>query len=258
MEGYDPVSRSFRIKDIITRRKSGRELRCYYRFRADRWYGGIATGDVIGCNLSCKFCWSWYFKDRPDLGSFYTSEEAFNKIMSIMRRRDLRRARLSGGEPTLSIDHLLEILRLFDESSIEFILETNGILIGFDERLARALSRYSNIIVRVSFKGVSRNEFHMLTGANPESFELQFKALENLINSGLKPGREVYPAAMIGFSRDEDIIEFSRRLTQIHPALAEVDWEYVILYPHVKKILSRAGLKPVRAVDPSNIPREMI
>jgi uncharacterized Fe-S cluster-containing radical SAM superfamily protein len=31
--------------------------RKYYRFRVDRWYGGIVTVDCVGCGLFCKFCW---------------------------------------------------------------------------------------------------------------------------------------------------------------------------------------------------------
>jgi len=54
--GYDPIVRASRVSELVCRSEGGVESRLYYRFRADRWYGGIATGDVIGCNLSCVFC----------------------------------------------------------------------------------------------------------------------------------------------------------------------------------------------------------
>jgi uncharacterized Fe-S cluster-containing radical SAM superfamily protein len=54
--GYDPIVRASRVSELVCRSEGGVESRLYYRFRADRWYGGIATGDVICCNLSCVFC----------------------------------------------------------------------------------------------------------------------------------------------------------------------------------------------------------
>lgn len=256
---YDPIERLGRVRDLVVRYVGGVELRAYYRFRADRWYGGIATGDVIGCILSCVFCWSWRFRDNPRLGVFLGPEEVFERLVEIARKRGFDKVRLSGGEPTISWSHLLDLIKLFDEeTSMTFILETNGILIGYNESYARDLARYSNIVVRVSFKGVSEEEFERLTGADRRFFEYQFKALENLLNQGLRPGVDFYPAAMIGFSRDEDIRVFLKRLEKIDPRLTEVDWEYVFLYPHVERRLRELNLKPLRAVRPGEIPREMI
>jgi uncharacterized Fe-S cluster-containing radical SAM superfamily protein len=237
---------------------SGVEQRLYYRFRGDRWYGGIATGDVIGCILSCVFCWSWRFRDNYNIGRFYSPEEAFENIYSIIRRRDLDKARLSGGEPTISIDHVTKLAELLEEKNIYFILETNGILIGYFREFAKKLAGHNNIVVRVSFKGVSEEEFEKLTGADRRFFQYQFKALENLIEEGFEPGREIYAAAMIGFSRDDDIKNFVKTLEKIDPRLTDVDWEYVFLYPHVEKKLKALGLKPLRAVKPNEIPKEMI
>lgn len=256
--GYDPIARALKVRGLVCRGDGGVESRLYYRFRADRWYGGIATGDVIGCNLSCVFCWSWRFKDNPRLGVLQEPGEVVRRLLSIARSRGFRRVRLSGGEPTICRDHLLQVAELLSGSDVEFIVETNGLLIGYDESYARDLARFDSVVVRVSFKGVSGEEFHRLTGARAEFFELQFKALENLVKAGLEPGVRVYPAAMIGFSRDEDIKSFLEKLARIHPEFLDVDWEYVIMYPHVKMRLEKLGLKPLRAVDPRGVPLEMI
>jgi len=243
---------------LVTKRISSKEHRLYYRFRGDRWYGGIATGDVIGCILSCVFCWSWRFRDNYYVGRYYSPEEAFENIYSIILRRGFDKARLSGGEPTISIDHVAELAELFEEKNITFILETNGILIGYFKEFAKKLAEHNNIVIRVSFKGVSEEEFERLTGADKRFFQYQFKALENLIETGFTPGREVYAAAMIGFSKDDDIRIFVKNLEKIDPRLTDVDWEYVFLYPHVEKRLRILGLKPLRAVKPNEIPKEMI
>lgn len=87
-----------------------------------------------------------------------------------------------------------------------FIIETNGILIGYDERYAEELSRFEFVHVRVSLKGCSESEFTWLTGAKPEGFLLQLKALENLINSKVK----CHASVMASFSPNGSLTNLSR------------------------------------------------
>ncbi|MEM4889814.1 MAG: molybdenum cofactor biosynthesis protein MoaA, partial [Thermosphaera sp.] len=61
MPGLDPFKLTTIAEKQVTRLRNGVLERRYYRFRGGRWYGGIATGDVVGCNLRCKFCWSWRY-----------------------------------------------------------------------------------------------------------------------------------------------------------------------------------------------------
>jgi len=259
MRGFNPIELTKTVRRWVVRYNRGVEERRYYRFRGGKWYGGIATGDVVGCNLRCKFCWSWRFSHALDKGEFYSPKQVFEKLFDIVLDRGYRYIRLSGGEPTISWSHLIEILKLIDETSMVFILETNGILLGYDENLAKELANFSNVVIRISFKGTTAEEFHVLTGAEPMFYELQFKALENLMNSGMKPGEDFYPAVMLSFSPDENYRAFKKRLSLIHPTLAEsIDEEYVILYPHVVEILNKFRLKPRKAVNPYDIPDFMI
>ncbi|MEL9940760.1 MAG: radical SAM protein [Ignisphaera sp.] len=258
MQGYDPFQLGEAVKKDVTKVVGAVEMRKYYRFRGGRWYGGIATGDVVGCNLRCKFCWSWRFTHQTNKGEFYSTAEVFEKLYEIAEGNGYTYVRLSGGEPTLSFNHLLELLRLFDETNHIFILETNGLLIGREKSYAKALANH-RVVVRVSFKGATKEEFYMLTGARPEFYEYQFKALENLLEEGFKPGEDVYPAIMLSFSTDESYAQFKKRLREIHPRLVEsIDEEYVILYPHVIEILKRNRLNPRIAYTPDNIPQYMI
>jgi len=259
LPGLDPLKLAEVVRGKVTRKTAGVEELRYYRFRGGRWYGGIATGDVVGCNLRCKFCWSWRYSYFTDKGFFCKPREVFEKLVSIAEKRGYKYLRLSGGEPTIAREHLLEILKLVDETNYTFILETNGILIGSDYSYAKELARFNNIVVRVSFKGTTPEEFELLSGADKRFYEYQFKALENLLNAGFKPGRDFYAAAMLSFSPEDNVKSFLRRLSQIHPALAqELDAEYVILYPHVIELLRRNKLKPLVAYTPNGIPDFMI
>jgi len=245
---------------VVREGPGGVEERRYYRFRGGRWYGGIATGDVVGCNLRCGFCWSWRAASHVMAkGAFYRPEEVFRKLVSIAERRGYRLVRLSGGEPTLSRQHLLDLLSLFDRTRYWFVLETNGILIGADKSYAEELAKHPRLVVRVSLKGTNEREFHELTLAKPEFFNYQLKALENLVEAGLEPGERVYAAVMLSFSNERSYGALRERLAEIDPALAEeIDEEYVILYPHVVKLMARRKLKPRVAYRPDGVPEFMI
>jgi uncharacterized Fe-S cluster-containing radical SAM superfamily protein len=259
--GYDPIKLTDVVREFATRiSPGGIEERRYYRFRGGRWYGGIATADVVGCNLRCGFCWSWReASHRMAEGFFCEPEEVFKRLVSIAESRGYEAVRLSGGEPTISRKHVLTLLELFRNTRYTFILETNGILIGADNTYAKELEDYDNLIVRVSIKGARREEFHMLTLAEPVFFEYQLKALKNLVDAGMEPGRRVYPAVMLSFSSREAYRSLKDRLAEIHPTLSkEIDEEYVILYPHVVELLKKRKLSPRIAYRPEGVPASMI
>lgn len=247
-KGFDPIELSKLVKRIVVKGYGKNQRRKYFRFRGGRWYGGIATGDCVGCNLRCVFCWGWYARDNADkLGRFYTAEQVYYKLIRIIRKHGYNKVRVSGGEPTLSRDHLIQLLELFSDEGILFILETNGILIGYDETYARDLAKYDNVHVRVSIKGATPEEFSMLTLAKPKAFELQLKALQNLIKYNVS----CHPAIMVSFSSKEGLEYLARRLVEIDRRLiTEIEEEYVLLYPHVVKKLREYGIKPKIAFKP--------
>jgi uncharacterized Fe-S cluster-containing radical SAM superfamily protein len=248
---YDPLTRSDAVKRKVCRSRGGVEERLYFRFRGGGWYGGVSSGDVIGCNLSCKFCWAWRFRDRYEWGKFYTPTSSYAVLRKIAEKHGYDKVRLTGGEPTLCRDHLISLIQLAMHDGYTFIVETNGILLGHDKTYARELSRFDNVLVRVSFKGVNRDEFALLTGADPIGFDLQLSALKNLLKSGLEPCRNVLPAVMISFSNDVDIAKFVVELSSMDEKLSRcIDWEVVIMYPHVKSLLKKYGLKPKRFINP--------
>ena len=262
MGGYDPVELAARVEEAVAPRRGGVQLRRYYRFRRDRWYGGIVTGDVVGCNLRCGFCWAYYFTwGGLDRGRILEPGEAVERLVSMARRYGVPRVRLSGGEPTIGFDHLVEVIEGVTGEGLEFILETNGVLIGAREELARRLAGFhgSGLEVRVSIKGTSPEEFHMLTKARPEAWRLQLRALELLVAYGLEPGEEVYPAVMLSFTDERGARRILGELARIHPRLARsIDPEYVILYPHVRRLMARTGLKPRVAYTPDGLPAELV
>jgi len=80
----------------------------------------------------------------------------------------------------------MKVLDLIDGRYL-FIRETNGILLVRMKRMQRISRDPKTSHVRVSLKGTCGEEFSRLTGAFPEGFDLQIKALEHLVHHGEVP-----------------------------------------------------------------------
>jgi len=163
--------------------------------------------------------------------------------------------RVSGGEPTIGKAHLLQLLENLQGKKISFILETNGILLGYDGEFVKELAKYPFVHVRVSLKGCNEEEFSMLTGAKPEGFQLQLKSLENMVTAGVS----CHPACMVSFSSRESKDRLLKRLEGIDPKLAEsFEVEELILYPHVQQRIRQYKLRYYTAYSPSGVPKRLI
>jgi uncharacterized Fe-S cluster-containing radical SAM superfamily protein len=247
---YDPLERAREVARIVCR---GNQRR-YYRFRPARFYGGIGTADCLGCCLSCLFCWSWDKVVRPGrCGTFYSPHEVAGKLTTIAFKKGFGQVRISGNEPTIGRDHLLQVLEQIP-GDVRFILETNGILIGHDSTYARDLSRFENLYIRVSMKGTSEAEFARLTGAEPTGFELQIQALEHMARFNLTG----HPAVMVSFSSPENIKALRKRLRDIDEDFEDFEVEELVLYGKVEERLIKAGIIYHTAYEPSCIPPEQV
>ena len=171
------------------------------------------------------------------VGQFYAPEEVGQTFLSIARKKEFRHIRVSGNEPTLHRSHLLTVLEQIPKD-FQFILETNGVLIGHDPSDAKDLSRVPHLYVRVSLKGASPEDFARLTGMKAEGFGLHLKALEHLLAEGV----DCFPAVMACFSSPEEIEKLRARLKEIQPDFSDFEEEELILYPFVVENLKKGGI----------------
>lgn len=162
-------------------------------------YGGIATGYAAGCCLRCVYCWTGWSRDFPDrYGKFHSPREVASRLLKAaadgitsprwkrFRHLKVDKLRVSGCEPTLGKQHLLDLLGHVAGSGFPFFLETNGVMLGADRDYVRRLSQFSDFLyVRVSFKAAVPGAFTARTGAIGEAYELPFKALEYLLEEGI-------------------------------------------------------------------------
>jgi len=199
----------------------------FYRFRKTRFYGGCATADCLGCNLRCVYCWAqkkvW---NAERYGDFYTIKAVSERL----NKMKLSLVRISGGEPTICKKYLIELISLIPEDKL-FILETNGILL--DENYIRDLSKFKNLYVRVSLKGVDERTFEKITGAEGKFFHNQLNTLDLLKKYEIKHRA----AILINFFTESQINNLG---------IPDLEYETLIDYPFVQKSLNKRGIEVIR------------
>jgi len=228
---YDPIELSKKTEKIVVENN----LKKYYRFRPTGFYGGIATADTAGCNLRCKFCWSsnsvW---NARSTGEFYSSEEVADKLQSIADKKGYHQLRISGGEPTIGKQHLIDLLENIKTKYL-FILETNGILLGYDKKYIEDLSVFENLHVRVCMKGADSEEFSLFTGAE-KGFEYQIKTLQYLRDKQMN-----FNIALVSTYKEKKQ-HFFQRLVEMDLDKVMIEEEEIKLYPMVRKRLQKEKL----------------
>jgi uncharacterized Fe-S cluster-containing radical SAM superfamily protein len=196
---FDPLQVARQTEKVVTRRGPEGLERKYVGIYSAPVYGGIATGYAVGCCLRCVYCWGNWSRDFPErYGRFYSPKRVAEELVRAAERGitsrgwkrfrhvKVNKLRLSGSEPTLAKEHLLDLLQQVESSGYPFYLETNGILLGADRDYVRRLSPFSRFLyVRVSFKAATPQGFTERTGAIGEYCELPFQALARLLQEGI-------------------------------------------------------------------------
>jgi len=244
-EPFDPVELARETEKLVTRKGPKGLERKYEAFYATGVYGGIATGYCIGCCLRCVFCWVSWGRDYPErFGQFYSPEEAFDRLREAAHKYGVTKLRISGAEPTLGKEHLLQLLEHVESSEFPlFILETNGILFGVDKDYVSKIARFTKPHVRVSLKAGTPEAFTKKTGAHPEAFEIPLQAIRNLLHYNVS----FHVAAMSADPRimtPQERENLAQKLSEIDPRLPMgLEEEVMDGYDTTLARLKHAGLK---------------
>jgi uncharacterized Fe-S cluster-containing radical SAM superfamily protein len=141
---FNPLKRTREVEGLVMEDLA----RKYYRFRPSRYYGGIATADIIGCPFLCAYCWNYGRNLDPEMGreKYYSPGEVGNRLLHIAKRGGFNKIGLSGAEPILgeqSFEHLYQVLQDISNADpgLDFILATNGLLLGYEPGFVQRLSQ---------------------------------------------------------------------------------------------------------------------
>jgi len=181
-------------------------------------------------------------RDFPEShGKFFTPQQVFQNLLLKAKKKRVSKLRISGGEPTICKDHLLQVLEFVRSTDYLFMLETNGILLGHDQNYAKELDRFSrNLHVRVSLKAGTAEGFQRRTGAVGKFYELPYLAVKNLAQTNL----EFHVACMSDprVMPKEERVAMLQKLKEVgyHGYLEE---EYCDPYPTSVVRLEKAGYR---------------
>jgi uncharacterized Fe-S cluster-containing radical SAM superfamily protein len=220
---FDPIQRSNEVEQMVMQG----DKRRYYRFRYAKFYGGIITADAVGCNLLCAYCWNYSRNLNPSrYGEFYEPSEVAGRLLELSEKRRCNQFRISGAEPILGRASALHLAEVISQVDGNFIIETNGIMLGADPSLIEILRPLPHVHVRLCIKAHCGADFEKITGAKSEGFEYQLKA-----EKALRKARMHYSVAIMTPFVDP------RKLP-----LGVSEVEDLILYKSTKKRLLERGI----------------
>ena len=238
---FDPIKRAKEVEELVMEGLA----RKYYRFRPANYYGGIATADLVGCPFLCAYCWNYGRNLHPEMSTdkYYSPREVANRLLFIVKRKGFNKVRLSGAEPILgeqSFEHFYQVLKDIYKANpgLDFILETNGLLLGYGAGFGRRLSQFESLEVRVALKGFDEESFENISGSERRFFELPIKGLGKLIKRGIN----ARPAIMYEMFGPEGIGKIDQRLRAYEVRPEELEIEYLEPYPFVLENLKKRSI----------------
>ncbi len=199
----NPLEEAKRLEPLVSRGTS----RKYSRIEVSDSYGGSAKAYCVGCDLP----------HAEEAGKFRSAKAVAQKLQETAKASGLGCCVIGGGEPALSMKHVLTVLDILANSGLRTVVETNGIILGCDESYASQLSKHKNVHVKVIFTGSSPEEFSKITGVDQKFFEYQMQAMKNLSRFGVPCNPAVKKPNPESLERLRD------RLETINPSFYDIE-----------------------------------
>lgn len=121
---------------------------CFFRSTTKKPNLKVLLQVTERCNLSCKHC----FNSSDSLGIDYSFSDINEKIIPKLKKANVTRVTLTGGEPMMNPE-IYKIIESFIENKMHVTLCTNGLL--FNENQIKYLANLGNIHINVSLDGFS-------------------------------------------------------------------------------------------------------
>lgn len=131
-----------------------------------------------GCPLRCKYCHNRDTRE-PNLGEIYTVDEVVEKVLNYKEYiAENGGVTVSGGEPLLQIEFVIELFKRLKEHNIHTALDTSGFI---DVEKLKDLLKYTDLVI-LDLKAMDNNIHKQLIGVSNEKI---FKFAKHVSNNNV-------------------------------------------------------------------------
>jgi len=235
---FNPIERAKEVEEVVMQGLK----RKYHRFRAAPYYGGIATADAVGCCFLCVYCWSYFRIIEPQKhGRFYSPQQVAESLLKIAKAKGFKYVRTTGCEPILgehSLGHLAEVIRMVqaENKDLTFILETNGLLLGYYPDFVRKI-KFPHLSIRVAIKGWDPESFQQISGADKDYFEYPLIGLKKMLDERM----DAWPAVMLDVFGKEGVDKLKMEMCKLGLD-CRIEKEKLERYPYVMDNIYKRGV----------------
>jgi uncharacterized Fe-S cluster-containing radical SAM superfamily protein len=205
-----------------------------WRMKGD-WkdYTRHAIVQIGVCNFRCFYCYVDYdfLKGRNVLN--VTAQDIVDKFIELREEAmqqgsNLNVLRISGGEPLLVPDLIVEVLRIIKSMGLDdkiciktetnlspLVTNDDGDCVAEKWASLKELSSYNNFIMHPTFHGISKESLQRVSTAKWESFDMMVSGVRKLIDLKI----QFFPSFGSNVYELEDISNFFELCKSIHPNL---------------------------------------
>lgn len=192
-----------------------------------REYNKVFAAQVSGCTYSCNFCYVPIEINaaNPAFGKFFYSKEILDHFLSAKSKskEPMNVIRITGGETTIIPEIIVDVYNEIEKRDLNVYLwiDTNLSTTIYLEKIESDLKdivRRRNVGVVGCFKGVSKEDFSTITGAEPKFYEKQFESARLFLD--WKTDFYVYlPALIYKDDVENKAKDFIQRLQELNKNL---------------------------------------
>jgi len=192
-----------------------------------RDYNKVFAVQLSGCTYSCNFCYvpPEINLSNPSFGKFFSPKEILDYFLSAKSKSNepMNVIRITGGEPTIIPEIIVDIYSEIEKRDLKLYvwIDTNLSMTKYLENIEgdlRSIMKKRNVGAVGCFKGFCKEDFSILTGAEPKFYEKQFEAAKLFLN--WKTDFYVYlPALTYNDDVEKKAKEFVQRLQELNKNL---------------------------------------
>lgn len=133
------------------------------------------------CNLTCRHCYNYWRQESPSTFSTLSEDDLFY-VLRELKTSGVFRVTLTGGEPFLFKEHVIEAVRYLTDNGIECGINTNGTTVTEEDALRlKEAGVYAILASLLSYDEATHDRITQRNG----SFQKTLRGIKNVLEAGI-------------------------------------------------------------------------